>query len=65
MNFLYIFLGSSRSLGQPFVLICLLESLDPLEAHPPCKRASGVNVGFHQPKPLDTVFILEIRNRCL
>lgn len=31
----------------------------------PFRGTRGVNVGSHQQKPLDNMFILEIRNRCL
>lgn len=62
---LYSLLGSCRSLGQPAGLISVLKMLDPLEGPASLRRASGVNVGSHQPQPLDTVFILEIGNRCL
>lgn len=43
----------------------LAEAGSPRGPRFPLAEPVGLNVGSRQPKPLDTVFILEIRNRCL
>jgi len=64
-TFLYIFIRSGRLWGSLLAQSDCWRGWIPWGARPPFRRASGVDRGSHQPKPLDTMFILEIRNRCL